>query len=554
MKTTLLLFASLITGLAHAQTFDYLDINQVKARVNAGGDLHYDSTYMSPTYQCPIGSNKNWGGLGSLWIGGLDIGGQLKLAAQTYHQGGVDYWPGPLSTVDATTNSSVVNQYKRVWKINKSDIDLFLVNVANGNVQNGTFTIPNSILNWPGNGDISQNQDQLLAPFMDVDGDNVYTPSAGDYPLIKGDQAIFTVYNDNYLPHGSGGAALGLEIRLMAYAFGPCTITSSNPFLNYTTFYNYQIINRSAFAFLDVYANLFTDIDMSLNATSPNDYAGCDVQDGYAYNYNSQFANNPAIGVVQLKGPINTHNSIDDNGDGMIDEPFENMGMTNFMYTNNSLPGVALPTTDPANAAQHYQYMTGFWRDGTPLTCGGNGYGGSTPTKFAYPGNTYPTGPCGSSNWSETGTGSDKRLLIGSGPFILQPGAVNYLEYAYISSFDSITNNPLNKLEQDVQALKAIYNTTLNQCLTTGVKEENLNNSDFNISPNPTNGLLTINSSKINTLATIEVIDALGKVLLAEDYKEFSSASINIGDLSCGIYFIKITSGHNTITKKIIKN
>jgi hypothetical protein len=553
MKTSLLLVAGLITGLAHAQTFDYLDINQVKARVNAGGDLHYDSTFMSPTYQCPIGSNKNWGGLGSLWIGGLDVGGNLKLAAQTYHQGGVDYWPGPLSTVDATTNSTVVNQYKRVWKINKADIDLFLVNVANGNVQNGTFTIPNSILNWPGNGDISQNQDQLLAPFMDVDGDNIYTPSAGDYPVIKGDQAIFTVYNDNYLPHGSGGTAIGLEIRLMAYAYGPCGITSSSPFLNYTTFYNYQIINRSSIPIIDTYINLFTDIDMSVNPTSPNDYAGCDVQDGYAYNYNNQFANNPAIGVVQLKGPINTLNSVDDNGDGFTDEFGEQMGMTNFMYMNNSLPGVAVQTTDPANAAQHYQYMTGFWRDGTPLTCGGNGYGGTTATKFAYPGNTYAGSPCTPSNWSETGTGSDKRILLGSGPFIFAPGAVNVLEYAYISSFDSISNNPLGKLDQDVQNLRSIYNSTLNQCLNTSVKEQHLNSGSFTISPNPTNGLLTVNANKINRQVTIEVIDALGKILLTEDHKEFNSTTINVGNLSSGIYFIKMVSGESSSTKKFIK-
>ncbi|MES2567402.1 MAG: T9SS type A sorting domain-containing protein [Bacteroidota bacterium] len=552
MKKNLLLFTGLIAGLANAQTFNYLDINQVKARVNSGGDLHYDSTYSSPTYQCPAVSNKNWGGLGTLWIGGLDVGGQLKLAAQTYHQGGVDYWPGPLDVTTATTNSTNVIQYNKVWKINKSEIDIFLINVANGNVQNGTYTIPNSILNWPGNGDIWQNHDQLLAPFMDVDADNIYTPSAGDYPLIKGDQAIFTVFNDSYLPHGSGTVPIGLEIRLMAYAYGPCDIATSNPFLNYTTFYNYKIINRSSFALHNVYTNLFTDIDMSTNPTSPNDYAGCDVQDGYAYNYNNQFANNPAIGVVQLKGPINTTNSVDDNGDGNTDEPFENMGLTNFMYINNSLPGVPIQTTDPANATQYYQYMTGYWKDGTHLTCGGNGYGGNTSINFAYPGNTYSNSPCSPSNWSETGTGSDKRLLLGSGPFIFQPGDVHELEYAYISAFDSITNNPLAKLDMDVQNLHLIYNSTLNQCLTTGIKEQNLQ-TQITISPNPTNGTLNVSSGAKPTSVKLEITDALGKILLSEDHKEFNQTSINVDHLSSGIYFLKLSSKDHTTTKKFVK-
>ena len=92
MKTTLLLFAGLLTCLVQAQTFEYLDINQVKARVNSGGDLHWDPNGGNfGGYECPKGSGKMWGGPASLWIGGLDAGGQLKIAAQTYHQGGVDF-------------------------------------------------------------------------------------------------------------------------------------------------------------------------------------------------------------------------------------------------------------------------------------------------------------------------------------------------------------------------------------------------------------------------------------------------------------------------------
>ena len=136
MKTTLLFLAGLSISIANAQTFEYLDINQVKARVNSGGDLHWDPTTGYSGYECPKGSNKIWGAPASLWLGGIDIGGQLKLAAQTHHQGEVDYWPGPLTTSSATTNSTTVNQYNRIWKLNKTDIDDFLTNLANGNVQN----------------------------------------------------------------------------------------------------------------------------------------------------------------------------------------------------------------------------------------------------------------------------------------------------------------------------------------------------------------------------------------------------------------------------------
>jgi hypothetical protein len=98
---------------------------------------------------------------------------------------------------------------------------------------------------------------------MDVNSDGIYDPMAGDYPLIKGDQAIYTIFNDSYLPHGSGGQAIGLEIRLMAYAYGTGTLVANNPFLNYTTFYDYTIINRSSFALYDSYMGLFNDSDIS---------------------------------------------------------------------------------------------------------------------------------------------------------------------------------------------------------------------------------------------------------------------------------------------------
>lgn len=536
MKTSLLLLAGLFTGLTHAQTFEYLDINQVKARVNSGGDFQPST----------IGK---WTGTANLWQAGIDVGGQLKLAGQTYNQG--DYWPGPLSTADASIDSISSSQYNRVWKLNKTDIDNFIANYANGNVQNGSFIPAADLLSWPANGDLTKNQDAILAPYFDIDANGLYNPiTSGDYPLIKGDQAIYTIYNDSYKLHQSGGKRIGTEIHLMAYAYGTCSITASNPFLNYTTFYNYKIINRSSVALYNSYLSLFNDIDVGNYA---DDFVGSDVQDRYSYTYNPSSTTSPAIGILQFKGPVNSSNGIDDNGDGNIDEPFDRMGFTNFMYYNNSFPGVPLAQTDPSNATEYFQYMTNFWKDGSPLTCGGNGYGGTTSTAFAFPNNTYSNSPCGASNWTESGTGSDKRFVMTSGSYILQPGAVDEIEYAYITSFDSITNNPLGKLDLDVQTLKSIYNSTINQCSVTGIKKQTINNV-FTISPNPTNGLLNINSGKaINGNVKIEVIDALGKVLISEDYKEFNQSTINLSSLSSGIYFVKISTGDNATTKKFIK-
>jgi hypothetical protein len=87
----------------------------------------------------------------------------------------------------------------------------------------------------------------------------------------------------------------------------------------------------------------------------------------------------------------------------------------------------------------------------------------------------------------------------------------------------------------------------------TSIKKQTINNV-FTVSPNPTNALLNINSGKvINGNVKIEVIDALGKILISEDYKEFNQSTINVSQLSSGIYFIKIASSDNVTTKKFIK-
>jgi hypothetical protein len=59
-----------------------LDINNVRTTILVGGDMWWDLT--SPKYEIPKGSNKHSLYAGSLWIGGIDAGGQIKVAAQTY--------------------------------------------------------------------------------------------------------------------------------------------------------------------------------------------------------------------------------------------------------------------------------------------------------------------------------------------------------------------------------------------------------------------------------------------------------------------------------------
>src|SRR5215203_7468156 len=114
---TILLLASLNFS-AISQGFDYFDINNIKARINADGHLFWDEIGTA-SFEVPQGGGKHSIFAGGLWIGGYDNNGNLRTAAQTYRQSGGDFWPGPYG-VD-TLNTF----WHRVWKISREEIDTF---------------------------------------------------------------------------------------------------------------------------------------------------------------------------------------------------------------------------------------------------------------------------------------------------------------------------------------------------------------------------------------------------------------------------------------------
>lgn len=446
-----------------------LAVNNVRTIIYSGSDMWWDLTRGTPYYFVPKVEDKSKGACsnfaGNIWFGGLDDGGQLKVAAQTYRQDGVDFWTGPLSTIDASISADQCLKYDKIFKITRAEVDNFVL---------GGGPITSAIKDWPGNGDLSLNQDPYLAPWVDkfgvAGGDGVYEPEQGDYPYydvynnagkdnlgvckarVFGDETLWWVYNDNGNVHtATGGNAIGLEVRAQAFAF------KTTDEINNATFYSYQIFNRSSFRLNQTYMTVWTDADLG---NYQDDYIGCDVKRGLGFVYNGDSYDEtngssigyldfmPALGCDFFQGPINTTNGIDDNGVNGVDEPGEQMGMTKFLYYNNNTDPATNPqTTNPSNAVQTYQYMTGFWKDNTPFTCDViTGYGGSTPTSFMFPGDTYPASPCGPATWEETSLPNDRRFLQSAGPFILEPGAVNFVTIGLPWAKATAANSPKSAL------------------------------------------------------------------------------------------------------------
>lgn len=555
------LYTLAITTQAQTPVSSYLDINNVKASINASGDLFTDFT--NAQFEVPKNSGKNTIFAGSLWIGGVDAGGQLKIAAQTYRQNGTDFWPGPLD-VNATTTPSTINTYNKVWKINQCDIDAYSNWFISGTGPNPVGPIAMDVINtWPAfnpNG-------SPLAPFVDYDNDGLYDPSLGDYPKIKGDQAIFFVYNDKGGTHTeTGGQAIGLEIQGMIYAYS-CPKDSA---LYNTIFTNYKIINKSIYRLDSAFIGNWTDIDIGGAGTG---YVGSDVTRGAYYGYDATSsnaiygANPPAQAVVFLRGPWADPNGIDDAsistasginyGDGIVDN--ERLGMGKFMYYNNDFTVQGNPTL----AVQYYQYLNDIWKDGTPLTYAGDGHLGSIPCDYAFPGNSdplgYGTSMVPASPWTATGTAyGDKRGVGSFGPFTFQPGAIQEVDFAYVFGRATSGGNlaSVAVMQDRIDSVRTKFNNGITGCgcngSVTGIN--NLSKNDlFTFYPNPATNNITLNFKTSAKNYSVKIYDATGRLVKNNEHVNSSATTVNIEDLNSGIYLLNVYDGTNSVTHRFVK-
>ncbi len=85
----------------------------------------------------------------------------------------------------------------------------------------------------------------------------------------------------------------------------------------------------------------------------------------------------------------------------------------------------------------------------------------------------------------------------------------------------------------------------------TATSVEILTTPEYYIRPNPSSGLIIIENLKSNSLVTVFSIE--GKILLIKDINEQMN-SLDIGNLSDGIYLMKIENPKNSTIQKIIKN
>ncbi len=625
----------------------FMEFNDVRALVEVGGSLWQNRQNNSASYEVPIGGNNHVIYSGSIWMGGVDVNGQLKLAAILFREGN-DFWAGPLSqtvgsgnydpsqpvgfnaTRDfgaATIDPDVCDQYDDFFTISKAEVVAFTRIFECNKDPNcdEEFTITNDAINrinnWPAHGDVSRGQDFYLAPFYDYpsqggSGDGVYDPSQGDIPwfddildrddvecgvdrrvTLFGDKTNWWVFNDKGNIHTETGAdPIGMEIRAQAFSF------ATNDEVNRMTFYNYEMINRSTQTLYDTYFTQYVDADVGF---SDDDFVGCDVSRGLGYAYNATnndpggngspgYGDNPpAVGVDYFEGPYQDADNLDNVGprfetqtdgsvelvvptvnealsgdgivydgigigysDGIVDN--ERFGMRRFNYFNRGGLGFPNATLDPESPSDFYNYMTGFWKDNSPIYYGGTGYTGSTgltnvEAAYCYPGNTDPLnfGTEGQDmgwDWSETdtdGSGNsndrgDRRFLQSAGPFTLTPGAINNLTVGvvYGRAFEGNSFASVEVLRQNDTKAQALFDNCfeiLDPPSAPVLEIVELENELVLLLDNPIGNNVDESYAEEDNINIVDPVDgsSIDKVYRFEGYQiyQMSDAEAGVGDI-----------------------
>lgn len=541
-----------------AQSFDDVSIlstNNIAAASGVhGGFWHVKNGSQTKSgLEFPKGTGKRLGFSMSLWMAGYDANQQLRAAATSYRANGQEYWPGPISASGGSISYQESEKWARVWQLRRSEVDSFLA-ISNHTLANTS----SNILEWPAKGNphakgrngVALTVLEAMAPFVDVNSDGNYDPLSGDYPVIKGDEMQWVVFNDNGpVPHNelSFGSALGAEVKGLIYGY------KSRPSLLNILFYEFDIVSKQRS--LDSFSvGVFADFDLG-NAN--NDYLGFDSVRNLAYFYNASI----------IDGNAQAHeygDSIPTVGLRFLEFEGSNCvtrsALGSFMYVSDQS---GTPHGMPTNSSQVYQFLRHTWRDSTPLrghsatTWGvhSEGHGGNgTLKQFVYDNSIIGSA---SLQWNECAmqhAGADRKMIAGMPVTKLQLGQHYKLSFALVASERKLNNGcPM----LDFSVLNALSDSAAhyfcNPLLSTEVLYGN-KFTDFTIFPNPVSETLFITTNSPAPIsASFAVRDLLGRSIPAAIINQQNGFKVDLRGYPKGVYVVEFITDYGRSTKKFVK-
>jgi hypothetical protein len=210
---------------------------------------------------------------------------------------------------------------------------------------------------------------------------------------------------------------------------------------------------------------------------------------------------------------------------------------------------------DPSGAEEMFNSLQGLWKDGTPITIGGNGTGGSETTRYLFPGD--PSDP---DDWNELSSGNnpnDRRAIAGAGPFDLSAGDTLQLDLALVFARDYQGDHlsSVNLLKERIETVRWYFDNDSTPCgkaWSSAEKRQGLTENWY-IYPNPATDHIQVKTGKPDMdRLSYRISDLTGKTVAADEMDN-EQKTINTSRLSKGVYILEITGGGDVIKEKFIK-
>ncbi|NDC42952.1 MAG: T9SS C-terminal target domain-containing protein, partial [Chitinophagia bacterium] len=412
------------------------------------------------------------------------------------------------------------------------------------------------ILTWPGTGNkyakglvfpLPIGQGVEMAPFKDLNSNGIYEPLQGEYPDIRGDEALWWVYNDSIRTgtlRNTKGKSLKVEVHVMAYAYSRGTLIDN------VVFYQYKLYNKSTQAYNNLHIGHFVDFDLG---AGNNDYIGFDSARRLAVAYNNGIDTGSVDTAIHSYGaivPVAGMTVIKMPGDGVAPAP-----LANFMFFNNDTGNMGNPVTD----ADYDNLLRGNWLNGDQLavTYGSSAwcpdrYDLGTPVKYA-----YPDDPANTHGWSQCNcndAGFDKRLILGASDFTFRPGDVQEFVVALVAA-DPAPANICPGV--NFNAIKEVTDTAWQWYYhpPVAVEEPVTAQPSILLAPNPVRDVLSISVSGVHQVEATHcfIVNGMGQQMPVSIETTAAGLRIAVAAYPPGIYLLRYQNGQVATSQMFIK-
>jgi len=246
------------------------------------------------------------------------------------------------------------------------------------------------------------------------------------YPLVRGDQLLWTVFNDE-----SAAQSLGIEIQLAVWGY-------ADPGGADVIYARYKLYNRGNNVIDSFYFSFWADPDLG---GSYDDLVGCDPASSSFYCYNGDDDDDqygvqpPAWGGTIVSGLLVPAPGQTGIFDGRPVSDHRNLGMTAFAKYING--------TDPGTEMEFFNYMRGRNDDGSVIINPVTGL----PTTFMVSGD-----PVAGTGWLDSAP-ADRRLMATIGPVTFAPGDSQQVELRFGARIGSDRLASISDLRDALAAL-----------------------------------------------------------------------------------------------------